>query len=86
MAHLSYDKIEDYSGIERRAAPRKKVIELKRVRRDHARRLAICLHDIALVPARVNVLMALTRVWLFGGDLSTAMKNPVVPRSFAPTK
>jgi hypothetical protein len=55
-------------------------------RHDHARRLAICLHDIALVPARVNVLMALTRVWLFGGDLSTAMKNPVVPRSFAPTK
>ena len=29
----------------------------------------------------VNVLMALTRAWLFGGDLSTAMKNLVVPRS-----
>ena len=39
------------------------------------------LHDIALVPARGHVLMALTRAWLFGGDLSTAMKNLVVPRS-----
>ena len=29
--------------------------------------------------------MALTRAWLFGGDLSTAMKNPVV-RDHLPDK